>query len=152
MDHLAGCDLRRVCTYHSGRIASVGFPEPYSQRSACSWHISTYAGTYIALTFLQFDIPSLGDCDSSSLSLYNGNDESRSTELAVYCNQKVPPDEVFSDFNNLFLKFLSGAEEPGKGFLAEYEERRRDEVPWIPNVPGKFNDYRAVYTRIQHVW
>ncbi|XP_072046390.1 lactadherin-like [Amphiura filiformis] len=137
MDHLAGCDFTRVCTYHSGRIASVGFPEPYAQRSACAWSISTHPGTYISLTFLQFDIPSLGDCDSSSLTLYNGNAESSGTEIAVYCNQLVPPEEVFSDFNNLFLKFLSGAEETGIGFLAEYEQRRRDEVPLIPTVPGK---------------
>ena len=136
MDHLAACDFTRVCTYHSGRIASVGFPKPYAQRSACTWTISTHSGTYIALTFVEFDIPSLGDCDSSSLILYNGNLDDKASVFAVYCNYRMPPDEVFSDFNKVFLKFLTGAEEPGIGFLAEYEQRRRDEKPLILPVPG----------------
>ena len=141
MDHLAACDFTRVCTSHYGRIASVGFPEPYAQRSACTWAISTHSGTYIALTFLQFDIPSLGDCSSSSLQLFNGKSDNKASELAVFCNKQPPPEdaEMFSDFNDLFLKFVSGAEEPGTGFLAEYEQRHRDKVPKIPTIPGNDN-------------
>lgn len=138
MDHLAACDYTRVCAYEHAQIASVGFPQPYAQRSACSWKISTRPGTYITLEFLQFDIPSLGECDSSSLTLYNGVTDNKGFELGAYCNVMKPPNEIFSDFNDLFLKFLSGAEEPGNGFLAEYEQQRRDEVPWIPPVPGMF--------------
>ncbi|XP_072020990.1 uncharacterized protein [Amphiura filiformis] len=139
MDHLASCDYTKQCTYDKGRISSIGFPNPYSQRSTCSWHITTEAGTYIVLSFGHFDVPSLGQCDSSSLTIYNAHsDQNSETVLGNFCNEQRPLAELLSDYNYLFLKFHSGAEEAGTGFVADYEQGRRDEVPAIPAVPDHF--------------
>ena len=77
------------------------------------------------MTFPHFDIPSLGQCDSSSLTVYNHRSEDWDFILGVYCNAQYPDEVIRSDFNFLFLKFQTGAEEPGSGFLAEFEQVHR---------------------------
>ena len=57
--------------------------------------------------------------------------------LVYSANEQRPQGEILSEFNYLFLKFHSGAEEAGTGFIADYEQRRRDKAPEIPYVPGK---------------
>ena len=136
MDHLALCDYTRVCSHRQGQIASIDYPQLYAQRTTCSWAIVTDAGTYVSLRFLDLDIPSLGQCESSSLTVYNSERDVDASTIGVFCNEYAPPATILSDFNQLFLKFHTGAEDAGTGFLAEYTQLRRDKVPPIPDVPG----------------
>ena len=76
------------------------------------------------MSFLQFDILSLGDCSSSSVSVYNGGYEVDEELIGVYCNSRRPPSTILSAFNHLFVVLNTGAEEPGSGFLAEYTQSR----------------------------
>ena len=124
MDNMASCDFTRTCSYRKSQISSVNFPGEYLKRSTCYWTITSDLGTYISLVFHSFDIPSLGECDSSSLTVSNGQDE----EGDVFCNSQYPPMfpvPILSNFNALYLKFQTGAEDAGTGFLAEYEQAKR---------------------------
>ena len=125
MGHVAACDLTHSCTTEHARIASVGYPNSYYQRSTCTWSILTQPGTFILLEFLTFDIPSLGKCDSSSLAIYNAQTDKYEALFGIFCNLQPPTERSRSDFNFLYLKLHAGAEEPGQGFLAEYEQRQR---------------------------
>ena len=138
MDHLALCDYTRVCSHSKGLIASIDYPQLYAQRTTCSWAIITDAGTFIKLVFLDLDIPSIGQCDSSSLTISNSqDDEMEMFAIGTFCDTRRPPSSILSNYNQLFLTFRSGAEDAGNGFLAEYTQLRRDKVPHIPDVPGR---------------
>ena len=125
MDHLASCDFTRLCTYEAGQIATLGYPGSYPQRSRCTWNIVTDQGSFIVLTFIEFNVASLGKCDSTSLNIYNGDREDGQLIIGQFCNSQRPPDEIWSDYNHLFLIMQSGAEEPGNGFLAQYVQSSR---------------------------
>ncbi len=138
VDHVLSCDFTRVCSFPSGQIASLDYPVPYPQRTSCSWRIITNAGTFILMSFLDFDIPSLGDCSSSSLAVYNGGFEVDDSRIGLFCNSRRPPLMTASAFNHLFVVLNTGAEEPGMGFVAEYSESRRQLNIDVPtNASGK---------------
>ena len=103
----------------------MGYPDAYPQRTMCKWNIITEHGTYILLTFFDFDVPSLGDCDSSSVILYNGDKERDPEKIDRFCNSRRPPDTILSDYNRVLVVLQSGAEESGMGFIARYEQKSR---------------------------
>ena len=115
------CDYTRTCSYEKGQISSVNFPGKYLKRSTCVWTLTSDLGSYISLEFLSFDVPSLGVCDSSSVTVSSNKD----FDGGVFCNLRRPPMTILSDFNILHIKFQTGAEDPGNGFLAEYEQMQR---------------------------
>ena len=137
VDHVASCDFTRTCTYPEGQISSLDHPSSYPERATCTWSIITHSRTFILLSFLEFDIPSLGQCDSSSVMIYNGDVETKEAAIDVFCNLWRPPSQLISAFNHLFIKFISGAVEPGTGFVAEYSQRRRDYSPDEVEQGGK---------------
>ncbi|XP_072043070.1 uncharacterized protein [Amphiura filiformis] len=124
VDHLASCDFQRVCTDQTGLIASLGHPGKYPQRSSCTWNIITDQGSYIYLSFINFDIPSLGECDSTSVIVYNGDTENEESEIDHFCNDRRPPDTILSDYNHILVVLQSGAEDAGSGFIANYAQHR----------------------------
>ena len=135
IDHRASCDFTRECSYETGRISSLGYPEAYPQRSTCTWRIITDLGSYITMTFVDFDIKSLGFCDSSSLYVYNGQSLNEDLLIGQYCNDRSPPAITISAFNQLFLRLLSGAEEAGNGFVMDFVQKTR--VSDHTKSPGK---------------
>ncbi|XP_072021058.1 uncharacterized protein [Amphiura filiformis] len=136
IDHVASCDFTRICNYPKGQIASLDYPSPYPQRSTCTWNIITDPGTFILLSFTDFDIPSLGDCTSSSVTIYNGDTQSAESAIGVYCNYRPPPKTVVSAFNHVFIAHTSGAEESGHGFYAEYAQNRHESSINVTIDPG----------------
>ncbi|XP_072043123.1 coagulation factor V-like [Amphiura filiformis] len=125
IDHLASCEFPRVCTHQTGLISSLGHPGKYPQRSSCTWNIITDQGSYIYLSFINFDIPSLGECDSTSVIVYNGDVESEEFKIDNFCNDRRPPDTILSDYNHILVVLQSGAEDAGSGFIAQYEQHSR---------------------------
>ena len=103
----------------------MGYPDSYPQRTTCKWNIITEDGTYICLSFLDFDVPSFGECDSSSVILYNGDEDIGDLEIDRFCNSRRPPDTIPSDYNRVLVVLQSGAEESGMGFIARYEQKSR---------------------------
>ena len=71
------------------------------------------------MTFLTFDVPSWDNCESAYVSLYDGQSD-RDHTIGLYCNNNLPPSKLISSFNEMFIRFQSGTEDPGKGFLLEY--------------------------------
>ena len=56
----------------------------------------------------------------------------------VFTAIKLPPPKILkSSFNNMFLKFTSGTDEPGRGFLAEYHAKRFELSTTFGNTSGK---------------
>ena len=135
IDHRASCDFTRECSYETGQISSLGYPEAYPQRSTCTWRIITDPGSYITMTFVDFDIKSLGFCDSSSLYVYNGQSLDEDLLIGQYCNDRRPPAISISAFNQLSLRLLSGAEVSGNGFVMDYVQKTR--VRDYTKSPGK---------------
>ena len=137
---MASCDFTRICNYPRGQIASLDYPIPYPQRTSCTWNIIADPGTYILLSFTDFDIPSLGDCTSSSVTVYNGDTQNDESVIGVYCNYRRPPNPVVSAFNHVFIAHTSGAEESGYGFYAEYTQKRHETSIELPTDPGKIGE------------
>ena len=155
MNHVATCAATNMCTEPSGQLASVGYPSHYYQRSTCTWLIQTARGTFLHLWFLTFDIPSLGECESSSLTLYSALiDDDGAVAIGTYCNSKLPPSLTRSDFNFLYMKFHSGAEEPGNGFLVEYKELRLGKEDVLSLSPGRLKTFVRFKNKIIsiHIW
>ena len=88
------------------------------------------------MSFLKFDIHSLGDCSSSSVAVYDGSSEADEAVIGFYCNSRRPPATLVSAFNHLFVVLNTGAEEPGSGFIAEYGQNRRNTNVESPTGPG----------------
>ena len=132
------CDLTRQCTQPTAKISSVHFPNAYYRKTTCSWRIVEKMGSFIELTILAFDINSRQKCTqaSTSLTIFDGSSE-QSDILGIYCNETAPPKALKSSFNNMFLKFASGTDEPGRGFLAEYQARRFELDSSFGNTSGK---------------
>ena len=118
----SACDNVHSCNAPTARIASIGYPHNYFIRSRCAWKINTPLGTFITLTTLDFDVPSWESCDSTYVSIYNGLSD-RNDLLGSYCNNIMPPTTLTSGFNEMFIRFQSGQEAPGTGFLFQYESQ-----------------------------
>ncbi len=120
------------------KISSVRYPNTYYRKATCSWHISATTGSFIEVRFLDFDIVSRHQCSQTStrLIVFDGTSEKADT-LGAFCNQTIPPKVIRSSFNNMFLKFTSGTDEPGRGFLAEYEARKFELNSTFGNTSGK---------------
>ena len=139
------CDLTRRCTQPTAKISSVHFPNAYYRKATCSWHIAAKVGSFIELTFLAFDINSRHQCthSSTSLTLFDGSSD-KSDVLGIYCNATAPPKILRSSFNNMFLKFVSGTDDPGRGFLTEYQARTFELNSTFGNSSGKKRKGKAL--------
>ena len=76
-------------------------------------------GTYISASFITFDLPSWGKCESTYINFYDGLTDTYNL-LGSFCNEHPPPTKLISSFNEMFVRFQSGQEEPGTGFLFQY--------------------------------
>ena len=77
-------------------------------------------GSYISASFIAFDLPSWGNCESTYINLYDGLTDTYDL-LGSYCNNNRPPENLTSSFNEMFIRFQSGQEDPGTGFLLQYK-------------------------------
>ena len=64
-------------------------------------------------------MPSWDNCESTYLTIYDGLTDDNDV-LGSYCNNQLPPDDLISGFNEMFIRFQAGQEDPGTGFLIEY--------------------------------
>ena len=133
----SACDNVHLCDAPAARIASAGYPHTYFIRSRCAWRITTPEGTFISVTFLTFDVPSWDNCESTYVSIYDGLSD-RDDILGSYCNREMPPSTLISGFNEMFIRFQSGTEDPGTGFLLEYNSEVFMESNTTDEVSGSY--------------
>ncbi|KAJ8026546.1 hypothetical protein HOLleu_31406 [Holothuria leucospilota] len=107
------------CTSPSAFIASINFPQYYPPNQNSTWHIRTEIGTYVELTFHQFDVAASRDCRADYIKVYE-----KEYEISRFCNSNLPPSPVRSSFNTLILAFVSDYTHEASGFLAEYRTAR----------------------------
>ena len=113
------------CRINDAIITSVNFPFGYEPVSICNWQIMTDPGTYISLTFHEFDVPGMPTgCvgNSDRVQIHDGGPGSRL--LAVFCNKDPPVAEVYASFNQMSIIFTTDGKIEGKGFKAEYHATR----------------------------
>ena len=132
---MGGCGLgtytcfgEQHCRINDALITSVNFPFGYEPTSDCRWQIVTDPGTYISVTFNEFDVPGpMGmqqGCvgNSDRVQIRDGGPGSRL--LAEFCNMDPPLADVYASFNEMSIIFTTDDIMEGKGFEAEYHATR----------------------------
>ncbi len=104
-------------------MTSVNYPYKYASISRCRWHIHTEPATYVSLTFLDFDIPTVGNCNDDRLRIYDGGTSLNTPLLGRFCNSKPPPGDIDASFNEMYITFNTDDNIEGRGFQAEYHAR-----------------------------
>ena len=121
----SACDTIHHCDGSTALIASKNYPLFYFKTDQCTWQITTPAGTYISVFFIDFDVPShqtsWGVCESTYINFFDGLAATFDHGLlGSYCNENPPPEKLISNFNEMLILFESGQENPGTGFLIQY--------------------------------
>ena len=116
----SACDSVHQCDGSTALIASANYPSHYFKTRKCTWKILSPEGTYISASFITFDLPSWGNCESTYIDFYDGLTDKYDL-LGSFCNNHQPPAKLISSFNEMFVRFQSGQEEPGTGFLFQYK-------------------------------
>ena len=114
-----------ICIYACAHIISPNFPSGYSKNLKASWNIVTSAGTYIALTFLSFDVyeDPLLPCSHDMVPVFDVNLIGKRSVIGIYCNSFLPPKIIKSSWNKMKISFSTDATGNGRGFHAKYEEK-----------------------------
>ena len=99
------------------------YPKSYIHQEGTSWGITTSPGTYIELTFLDFDIPSPPNCFPGRIELFDSSTRSKHF-MAQFCNENPPKGVILSSKNGMFLEYISHTHTDfGRGFYAKYHAR-----------------------------
>lgn len=117
------CD--QTCHENSALIASCNYPNQYEANTNCIYTIITEKGTFVSLTFMDFDVPSHDDCQTDAVRVLDqqlGFDDDELREL-IFCNSMHPSGHIIrSRFNVMQISFITSAfAEKGRGFLAKYQ-------------------------------
>ena len=148
------CD--HVCTAPQAYIASCNYPNVFEENLDCTWQIITAKGTYVQLTFKDFDIPSTVGCTQNRVIVYDG--ENDGDIIDTFCNERRPDAPeilggesvkpvIRASFNKIAVKMITTAYRKGRGFLAEYEaETFTGDIHTSANMSeGKSTAYIAMF-------
>jgi len=100
-------------------ITSPKYPGEYPNQMDTAWLIQLPPGQFIEVTFSRFELESGYNCNSDSLTIYDGHYYS-SPVLGKYCGNSLPPD-ITSSTNQLFMKFKTDVGGQYKGFKLQYK-------------------------------
>ncbi|KAH9509854.1 hypothetical protein Btru_045434 [Bulinus truncatus] len=102
----------------SGKLASPGYSNGYTNDINCQWRISTTAGNVIAFRFNDIDLENNTSCNYDSVELFQDL-TSGSQSLGKFCGNTIPG-IVYSQSNNLRIVFKTDGSVVAKGFFADF--------------------------------
>ncbi|KAF8777573.1 Cubilin like protein [Argiope bruennichi] len=108
-----------LLTTPTGRISSPNFPDVYENNLNCEWLIRIHPDNRLKVTFQEFNLEPHSNCSFDYLEIYSGNSDSAPL-LGRYCGWNPPP-ELFSNTNQLFIRFRTDNSLVHSGFKAEYK-------------------------------
>ncbi|XP_037699146.1 adhesion G-protein coupled receptor G6 isoform X2 [Choloepus didactylus] len=110
-----GCaNCRLVLSSPSGTFTSPCYPNDYPNSQACLWTLRAPAGYIIQITFNDFDIEEAPNCIYDSLSLDNGESQTK------FCGATAKGLSFNSSANEMHVSFSSDFSIQKKGFNASY--------------------------------
>lgn len=110
-----GCaNCRLVLSNPSGTFTSPCYPNDYPNSQACMWTLQAPTGYIIQITFNDFDIEEAPNCIYDSLSLDNGESQTK------FCGATAKGLSFNSSANEMHVSFSSDFSIPKKGFNASY--------------------------------
>ncbi|XP_012578561.1 PREDICTED: G-protein coupled receptor 126 isoform X2 [Condylura cristata] len=110
-----GCtNCRLVLSSPSGTFTSPCYPNDYPNSQACVWTLRAPAGYIIQITFNDFDIEEAPNCIYDSLSLDNGESQTK------FCGATAKGLSFNSSANEMHVSFSSDFSIQKKGFNASY--------------------------------
>ncbi|XP_021030409.2 adhesion G-protein coupled receptor G6 isoform X1 [Mus caroli] len=112
---VCGCgSCRLVLSNPSGTFTSPCYPNDYPNTQSCSWTLRAPAGYIIQITFNDFDIEEAPNCIYDSLSLDNGESQTK------FCGATAKGLSFNSSVNEMHVSFSSDFSIQKKGFNASY--------------------------------
>ncbi|XP_033619148.1 adhesion G-protein coupled receptor G6 isoform X3 [Fukomys damarensis] len=112
---VSGCaNCRIVLSSFSGSFASPCYPNDYPNSQACLWTLRAPTGYIIQITFNDFDIEEAPNCIYDSLSLDNGESQTK------FCGATAKGLSFNSSANEMHVSFSSDFSIQKKGFNASY--------------------------------
>lgn len=112
---VSGCaNCRIVLSSSSGSFASPCYPNDYPNSQACLWTLRAPTGYIIQITFNDFDIEEAPNCIYDSLSLDNGESQTK------FCGATAKGLSFNSSANEMHVSFSSDFSIQKKGFNASY--------------------------------
>ncbi|XP_068111154.1 embryonic protein UVS.2-like isoform X2 [Hyperolius riggenbachi] len=109
-----------IYTQNNGTVTSPNYPVFYSRNLNCFYRIIAPQGYKITLTFDDFFLTIVPNCDSGSyLKIYDGSDTSAPL-LTTLCNILYDTTVVTSTGNNMVLKFVTDDGFSAPGFSSTY--------------------------------
>ncbi|XP_075804665.1 adhesion G-protein coupled receptor G6 isoform X1 [Microtus pennsylvanicus] len=110
-----GCsNCRIVLSNPSGTFTSPCYPNDYPNTQSCSWTLRAPTGYIIQITFNDFDIEEAPNCIYDSLSLDNGESQTK------FCGATAKGLSFNSTVNEMHVSFSSDFSIQKKGFNASY--------------------------------
>lgn len=110
-----GCaNCRVVLSNPSGTFTSPCYPNDYPNSQACMWTLRAPTGYIIQITFNDFDIEEAPNCIYDSLSLDNGESQTK------FCGATAKGLSFNSSANEMHVSFSSDFSIQKKGFNASY--------------------------------
>ncbi|KAG8510826.1 Adhesion G-protein coupled receptor G6, partial [Galemys pyrenaicus] len=110
-----GCaNCRLVLSSPSGTFTSPCYPNDYPNSQACVWTLRAPTGYIIQITFNDFDIEEAPNCIYDSLSLDNGESQTK------FCGATAKGLSFNSSANEMLVSFSSDFSIQKKGFNASY--------------------------------
>ncbi|XP_077910778.1 adhesion G-protein coupled receptor G6 isoform X4 [Halichoerus grypus] len=110
-----GCaNCRVVLSSPSGTFTSPCYPNDYPNSQACMWTLRAPTGYIIQITFNDFDIEEAPNCIYDSLSLDNGESQTK------FCGATAKGLSFNSSANEMHVSFSSDFSIQKKGFNASY--------------------------------
>lgn len=101
-----------------GYLQSPNYPDDYRIDKECIWKITVPANCQVALHFHSFELEHHDSCAYDYLEVRDGL-AANSTVIGKYCGHQVPED-LRSNGNTLFVKFVSDATVNKGGFSATF--------------------------------
>lgn len=109
---ISGCDRQYNKAF--GNLKSPGWPDNYDNNVDCTVTLTAPQNHTISLFFHSFGIEDSSECRHDFLEVRNGSDSS-SPLLGTYCGTLLP-DPIFSQNNELYLRFKSDGTTSNRGY------------------------------------
>uniref|UniRef100_UPI00358F294C discoidin, CUB and LCCL domain-containing protein 2-like n=1 Tax=Myxine glutinosa TaxID=7769 RepID=UPI00358F294C len=126
----------------SGTLASANYPHAYFPESVCHWEIRVPNAARLALRFADFDVPTQNHCQESYVKIYDGI--ASLSVIDAFCGTLDEGGErtFLSAGNEVTIRFQSGSEAPGRGFLLSYSSvEHRDELITCLETGANFTEH-----------